>query len=78
MVDPNSYETTLKCLSLLKVELGIGEQREHGILGCDCHLYCLASRKIDQDDTLDWVAMGPGLGHLHMSLLKTFFWSDFS
>ena len=73
MVNPNSYVTTDKCLSVLKVELSIGEKREHGIVGCDGPPYCLASRKIDQDDTLDWVAMVPGLGHLHMNQLKTFF-----
>ena len=73
LVNPNSYNTIKKIISSLKVDLGIGTHRDWVFIGCDGPPYTLASRIIDSDHELDWISLFPGLGHLHMNELKTYF-----
>ena len=73
LVNPNSYNTIKKIISSLKVDLGIGTHRDWVFIGCDGPPYTLASRIIDSDHELDWISLLPGLGHLHMNELKTYF-----
>ena len=58
----------------LKENVEIGKAREWSYVGCDGPPYCLASRLIEEDKTVyDWVVMLPGLGHLNMNQMKSFF-----
>ena len=52
MINSNSYKSTLKCLYEPKVELGIGEEREHGIFGCDGPLTVLQAAKLTKTTRL--------------------------
>ena len=43
-------------------------------VGCDGPPYCLPNRLIEEEKIMyDWVAMLPGLEHLNMNQMKSFF-----
>ena len=54
-------------------DLHIGGDREWVFAGCGGPPYVIASRIIENDVNLGWISLIPGLGHLHMNQLKTYF-----
>ena len=74
LVNPNSYVNVKEILETSKENLGIGKTREWTYIGCDGPPYCLASRLIEQNPKLyDWAVVLPGLGHLNMNQVKSYF-----
>ena len=74
LVNPNSYVTVKKVLDAYKINHKIPHDRKWVILGCDGVPYRIASRIVAENpDEYDWLALLPGLGHIHMNQLKTFF-----
>ena len=48
--------------------------QEMDFLGCDGPPYCLSERLAESDpDKYDFAHIIPGLGHLHMNMMKTLF-----
>ena len=74
LVNPNSYVNVSVILEKLREYLGIGKSREWTYIGCDGPPYCLASRLIERNPELyDWAVVLPGLGHLNMNQVKSYF-----
>ena len=74
LLNPNSYNNVKTILDCLKTNLEIDKTRQWTYVGCDGPPYCLASRLITENqDNYDWLTLVPGLGHLNMNQLKSFF-----
>ena len=74
LLNPNSYINIEKILDQLKENVEIPKSRKWSYVGCDGPPYCLASRLIEEaNDKYGWIALLPGLGHLNMNQLKSFF-----
>ena len=73
LVNPNGYDSIYIAALELHDDLEIGEKREWAPLGCDGPPLTYLSRLIEEKEDLGWILPIPGLGHLHMNQLKTFF-----
>ena len=61
-------------LQHVKETTGIGETREWTFVGCDGPPYVMASNlKESSPEEYGWLSLVPGLGHLYMNQIKTFF-----
>ena len=74
LYNPNSYATVEAILNDYKELHDIGNSRHWVFLGCDGVPYRLASKiKLANPEKFDWLVLLPGLGHIHMNQLKSFF-----
>ena len=74
LLNPNSYQNMKAIMKELKDKAGVGVDRHWVFVGCDGPPYCLASRlKEANPSDFAYISLVPGLGHLHMNQLKTYF-----
>ena len=72
--NPNSYDNISHILQEIKEFANIPTDRSWMFLGCDGPPYCLSERLANEDPKgYDWAHFVPGLGHLHMNMMKTIF-----
>lgn len=73
--NPNSYQNVKVILNeIKKVACSESSSREWTFLGCDGPPYCLSERLAEEEpEMLDFAHFIPGLGHLHMNMMKTLF-----